>query len=353
MGGWPAVVAVLARRRGNPQATIGGALFVFGGLVTSLGVFIPQARSAQTATGALALLSLACIAIGVVLLLLPRRWADRVPEIAVLGALAIVTWGLAINGERAGGPPVFSELFYLWPILYVGYYLRPWKTYVTVVLVAVSYLLTLISFPGPMSDMGARYVIVMASFVGLAVAMRLLRVTVDRLLHQLKAAARTDSLTGLLNRRAFDEQLQAETSRSNRTGEPFALLLGDVDHFKQINDRYGHAAGDDALQRVADLLQHTARQVDTVARIGGEEFALILPGTDREGGVEAAERIRQVLRVNAGIATLTMSFGVVEGPQDGRVAENLLRAADRALYAAKAKGRDRTETALGGSALTA
>lgn len=327
-----------------PQATFGGALFLFGGLVSLLGATVPLMRSAQTDPGELALLGSTCLAIGFALLLVPRRWGDRVPVIGVAGAIVIIAWGLRINGEAAGGPPVFSELFFLWPILYAGYFFPPWRTAIAVAAIGVLYLAALVSIGYTASEIGPRYIIVMVSFTGMAVALRFLRVTVDRLLERLKDAARTDALTGLLNRRAFDQQLHAEITRSHRTGEPFALVLGDIDHFKQINDRRGHAEGDAALQAVADLLSATARQVDTVARIGGEEFALILPGTTAAGGVEAAERIRRALLDTP--SAPTMSFGIVEGPADGSDADDLLRGADRALYRAKANGRDRVERTL-------
>jgi diguanylate cyclase (GGDEF)-like protein len=188
----------------------------------------------------------------------------------------------------------------------------------------------------------------MTSLVGTAVAMRVLRTHVDRLVTRLNELARTDVLTNLLNRRAFDERLALELDRARRTSEPFALLLGDIDHFKAINDRYGHVAGDTALTQVGELLIDGSRTVDTVARIGGEEFGLILPGTTLQGGVEVAERLRHAMRsISHRDEPLTISFGVVEGTRHGRLPDDLLRAADRALYTAKAAGRDRTVTPEG------
>jgi diguanylate cyclase (GGDEF)-like protein len=166
---------------------------------------------------------------------------------------------------------------------------------------------------------------------------------------KLDALARTDELTQLANRRAFDERLHHELDRAARTQEPVALLLADIDRFKEINDEYGHAAGDAALVAVGAILADLSRAVDTVARVGGEEFALILPATDLAGGIEAAERLRAAV-AEAGV---TFSIGVVEGPRHGPTADDLLRAADRALYTAKSSGRDRAVTPAGATALAA
>ncbi|MBN7821901.1 ligand-binding sensor domain-containing diguanylate cyclase [Bowmanella yangjiangensis] len=158
--------------------------------------------------------------------------------------------------------------------------------------------------------------------------------------------ARQDSLTGLANRRAFDEALQREFSRANRQTAPFCLLLLDLDHFKQINDNWSHAAGDAVLQLVANTLRHHSREVDLVARWGGEEFAVLLPNTDREAGVKLAERLRlAVMHINCSeIATgltLSASLGLAEY-RHGQNTEQLLQAADTALYQAKQGGRNMT-----------
>src|ERR687893_490489 len=109
-------------------------------------------------------------------------------------------------------------------------------------------------------------------------------------------AAFTDHLTGLANRRRFERQLEREVSRTQRYGRPFCLLLLDIDNFKQVNDTYGHEAGDEVIRRLALTLQAGTRGIDLAARIGGEEFAVILPETDFEGGVDVAERLRVALR---------------------------------------------------------
>lgn len=157
----------------------------------------------------------------------------------------------------------------------------------------------------------------------------------------------TDHLTGLANRRRFERQLVREVSRTLRYGRPFCLLLLDIDHFKQVNDNYGHEAGDDCLRHLGDILQAGTRGIDTTARIGGEEFAVLLTETDLDGGVEVAERLRATIS-GAEILTggrITASFGVAEFPLCAQTGRELVSVADMALYEAKRQGRNRVECA--------
>ena len=166
---------------------------------------------------------------------------------------------------------------------------------------------------------------------------------------QVQEQAQRDSLTGLSNRRRFDTALEMEWRRGRRTGNVLSMLMVDIDHFKQINDSYGHRAGDHCLQSLAGLLQQTARRPsDVIARYGGEEFAVLLPDIDFDTALVMAEslclKVRQH-RVDAGIGRdlmLTVSVGVAAiVPNKNVRADALVEAADRALYAAKLSGRDR------------
>ena len=169
---------------------------------------------------------------------------------------------------------------------------------------------------------------------------------------QMEAMAQTDGLTGLANRRRFDEMLNREWRRAQREGSSLALVLVDADRFKLFNDRYGHATGDDCLRRVAVAVAGAARRPgDLAARYGGEEFALLLPNTDLRGAEEVAERLRQeVLAAGlehlgnppSGLVSLSLGAACV-APQATPALDTdaLLRAADAALYAAKAGGRNR------------
>ena len=160
--------------------------------------------------------------------------------------------------------------------------------------------------------------------------------------------ARIDALTGLANRRALEETLSAEISRAERFAHELAVVLLDLDRFKEINDSFGHAAGDVMLREVSHLLTSLARQGDTVARWGGEEFVVVLPETDPPGAQRFAERLRRTIEAHeVGEMKTSASCGVATMlPEDS--VEELLGAADRALYQAKSSGRNRTETAVRG-----
>jgi diguanylate cyclase (GGDEF)-like protein len=158
----------------------------------------------------------------------------------------------------------------------------------------------------------------------------------------------TDELTGLVNRRRFLDALRSEITKGQRLGGRLSVVLADLDDFKLINDSFGHHAGDEVLLAFADLLRAHGRDVDVAARLGGEEFAILLPETGREGASVVAERLRQSLsdrRIRIGEkakVTVTASFGVAEH-EEGQSVDALLRAADSALYRAKELGKNRVE----------
>jgi len=158
----------------------------------------------------------------------------------------------------------------------------------------------------------------------------------------------TDYLTGLKTRGFFEQQLEIELKRSQRKKSQFALLMIDIDHFKSLNDQYGHHVGDQVLRDVASILMKDMREVDTVARYGGEEFVMILPETSGPGGVLVAERLRRGVeqaKFFAGspntVERLSISIGVAVYGQDGQFRKEIIEAADAALYRAKSHGRNR------------
>jgi diguanylate cyclase (GGDEF)-like protein len=170
----------------------------------------------------------------------------------------------------------------------------------------------------------------------------------ERANERLDRLARTDDLTGLANRRAFMERLREEVARARRMDAWLAVVMLDLDHFKQINDRHGHAMGDDVLRRVAAALLEVARESDVTARVGGEEVAILLPGSDLAGAQSAAERAAAAVAALSHDtftapfdAPITVSGGVAAARGRELDDQDLVACADRGLYAAKREGRNR------------
>ncbi|HWH31499.1 MAG TPA: sensor domain-containing diguanylate cyclase, partial [Egibacteraceae bacterium] len=183
--------------------------------------------------------------------------------------------------------------------------------------------------------------------------------------HEARRLSVTDALTGLWNFRYLQLQAERELESSERFDRPMSLLICDLDHFKSVNDEFGHQVGDDVLVEVAARLRDATRVPDVVARYGGEEFVVLLPGTDPEGAAATAERIRAAV-ADVPVTTsairrdghplelqVTCSVGVATHPRDGRTVAALLRSADAAMYNAKRGGRNRVVVAAGGMAPSA
>jgi diguanylate cyclase (GGDEF)-like protein len=182
--------------------------------------------------------------------------------------------------------------------------------------------------------------------VALALHATLVSLVVHRLLAELRHKARHDPLTGLLNRRAMEDAIDTQMQRGRRTGETHSLLMLDLDHFKSINDRYGHAAGDRVLQHAAAVLQAHVRKIDQVGRVGGEEFLVLMPGASLDTARHVAERLREQLAadevlVNGTGVKLSVSIGIAEWVDRSEASSRLLVRVDAALYEAKAQGRNR------------
>ena len=186
-----------------------------------------------------------------------------------------------------------------------------------------------------------------ADFLSMYTGQIELAVTIADLFEKVKEQAVTDSLTGLYNRRYFEEYLKKEFTRAQRINQPFSIIGLDLDYLKKINDTYGHSFGDTAIKTIADVLKTNARSIDTAARIGGEEFNIILPGVTTEGALVAAERIRKAIE-NADIETvghITASIGIATYPEHADNIENLLELTDQAMYLSKRNGRNRVTIA--------
>ena len=244
--------------------------------------------------------------------------------------LASIGVAVGLAGVRFGGES-YALLLGL-PAAYAAYFLRKPEAALLTLLAAGG---SVAAGAAPVAGFG---VVAVAALVGLQ------RANVNRLIWRLSDAAVTDELTGLLNRRGFHELFETELERSRRSGQPLSLIVGDLDHFKSLNDRFGHAAGDRALEQLALILNTAKRRIDAAARIGGEEFAVILPDSDHHAAYILAERMRREVRETFMYEPyeLTISLGVATFPLHAGDVETLVASADDALYAAKTLGRDRS-----------
>lgn len=174
-----------------------------------------------------------------------------------------------------------------------------------------------------------------------------LAITIANLFQTVKEQAITDALTGLNNRRYFEEESQKEVLRAQRQHQKFTVIGIDLDHLKQINDKFGHSCGDIAIKTVAEVLKRNARSIDIAARMGGEEFNLLLPGVDHQGGLIAAERIRKAIEETEieVIGNITASIGVATFGEHSDNLNELMELTDQAMYTSKKNGRNRVTLA--------
>jgi len=313
-------------------------LFAAGGLVT-LVLFLllphPEANTAGilSVAGAALVFGLAIeIADG----RLPRRaypWIVGAGNLLVTGAVYF-----------RGSPTTAHALFYLWVTFFSFYFLSRAAAVFQLLLCGAGYALALNALAEAPPHALELWTITLVTLVVAGFLIASLKSRIDKMVFRLANAARTDVLTGLMNRRGFEEAFELELERARRGGRTLSVLVGDLDNFKQINDRFGHHAGDLVLARASSILERHKRRIDTVARLGGEEFALVVPDADDHSAYMLAERLRTGLRDAFALEALplTISFGVASFPGHGDSYAGLLGAADDALYAAKELGRDRT-----------
>jgi diguanylate cyclase (GGDEF)-like protein len=329
------------QRGSQPSAVLaartGGLIFLAAVLMCATAAALPH--SPQTDTLGYGAVAVGCAPIAFVLLAFPRLIPARFFPLVTLYGTLLVTALIYFNGEQDGAVNVGGQMTYIWSAMYAAYFYTRRQVIAQVAAVAVATATVMLIVAPPAAAISRTLFTVVTTAV-VATTVHLLRQRVDRLVQQLDDAARTDPLTGLLNRRGFEERFDLELERARRTDQPLVLLVGDLDHFKALNDRLGHPAGDAALQEVAEVLRRLGRRIDTAARLGGEEFALIAPATGADGGLVMADRLREEV-ARHGVQELTISFGVAAFPAHGTTAEALAKASDLALYAAKAGGRDR------------
>ena len=318
----------------HDPARSAAALFGAASLVTAIGLVLPHVS--QVDDGGLVVVSIAAGLIAVALMLGRDRLPLSVYPFVALAGTILVSFSLFFNGERHGGPAGGDEMYYLWIVLWTAFHLRRRALALQVVAVLGAYAITLHEInPGPSGT--SRFITQSGLVIGAAIVVRLLSERVEGLIRELRAHASTDPLTGLANRRGLATAYARELGLHQRTGRPFALLVADLDRFKQINDELGHKAGDRALVEIAGLLNAQVRTVDTAARIGGDEFALLLSDADDVHAAAVAERLDAAVHAHALREGWpgSMSIGVSVSSTDGVSLDDLLRHADSRLYLAK------------------
>jgi diguanylate cyclase (GGDEF)-like protein len=288
--------------------------------------------------------SVSAVGYAMTLVLWVRR--HRLPEYApdASGYLCCVL--ATIVTAASGDPATPFCLFYLWVTVVSCHFLPVRRAIPQIVNVAPCYAVALL-----IVDEGAfpwfRWALLSLTVVVVGVSVTAMRARLAALVGVLADSARTDALTGLKNRRAFEEVLAVELERAARAGDTVALVIGDLDHFKAINDDFGHPVGDEVLRRAAKAVEGAVRRVDVPFRIGGEEFAVIVPATDLASAHLLAERVREAVAEAfvTGPREVTMSLGVAAYPEHGPDGVSLIAQADAACYQAKARGRNRSVTA--------
>ena len=261
------------------------------------------------------------------------RWA-----LALLGPLGVVLIGYALATTPGPGD---AAVMYALPVFWTTFFFGRRGAAVILACVAVGHAVTLLVLPAVDSYPG-RWLDVMVSVCGVALVVLVLEHRNELLVARLAEEARTDPLTGLLNRRGFDEHATRELAHIGRDGSPIALATLDIDYFKQVNDEWGHLVGDRVLAHLAEVLARESRVIDVAARLGGEEFVVLMPGSDEAGAEAFIERVRTALATpRPDLPAVRISAGIVATAESPDL-PTMLEGADRALYAAKRGGRDRT-----------
>jgi diguanylate cyclase (GGDEF)-like protein len=313
-------------------------LFVFGSsLAFATGVAAVLAPGTNHDNTQLLAVSFIGLSLGAVMLAgaaLPR-WLQR--QFAFTGAVLLISLTCVVSRPMGAVP-----FYFIWPALTCGYFGTRLDVRITLAAMAISFAIALSLAHGVVGPV-VYYLTAMPIFASVLIGFFRFSERTDQLVEELARAATTDSLTGLLNRRAFSQALIREVVRSERAELPLSLIVFDLDHFKRVNDSYGHPVGDDALRAFAAILGQGRTATDLVARLGGEEFAMLLFNAD---GADAERRVERVARAlgdwsrERGLK-LTTSAGVASFSRGLDTPEALVKAADRALYAAKEAGRNR------------
>jgi diguanylate cyclase (GGDEF)-like protein/putative nucleotidyltransferase with HDIG domain len=315
------------------MARWGAIYFALGGLFGLVSLVLPD-TSVEDRT---LLLAVAIASLTVALAL--SAVYDRMPLPGFHVVVAAGSMAASLGVYAWGHASSYGPLPYVWVTLFAFYFFRLSAAVVHLVLAMTGYglALALESPPGNHLD---GWLATTGTLLAVGMFVAAVRDRITAAVAGFAEAAHRDVLTGLLNRRGFQEVIEVELERARRADASLGVIVADLDGFKRVNDAHGRAFGDEALRRVARTIRSCERRYDTAARIGGEEFALLVPGSDAHGAYKLAERIRT--QVAEGGEGLTASFGIAASPLHGSSSVVLLYAADEALYAAKQLGGDRS-----------
>ena len=314
--------------------------YLFGIGATLLLVTLPLPHSADRDAAGLVITAIAAYVAALGFLVVFDRLPLWLFEATPLLGTILVSLAVYFGGSQA---PAAYAPYYFWVALAACYFLTLAVAATHLALASAGYAIALQASPA-VELPALSWAVVTGSLLVVGILMTALRGQMERMLTELAAAARTDSLTGLANRRELESRFAGELERSTRGGRPLSIVVPDLDWFKEFNDRFGHAAGDAALVQLAEALRRATRTSDIVARLGGEEFAVLAPDTDQHEGYQLAERLRAEVRATFARQQekMTVSCGVAGFPMHGITTGELLHSADRALYEAKEGGRDRS-----------
>ncbi|MCB0877273.1 MAG: GGDEF domain-containing protein, partial [Solirubrobacterales bacterium] len=284
-------------------ATLLGGIAIVGSVVGFVTYLFPHPEGTDFVTPSIAF---AISIVAGLLLWLKRHDADwwEIGTVVALGSVVVTIAMVSVPGRSAA-----YVTYFVWLGIFSFYFLR-----IRWALLQTAWMAALYAFAVIVDDQQGEielWINGVATTFGVGLLVLALRTRITVLVRRLEDMARTDQLTGLPNRRAFDERLAAELARRDRSGEPVALLILDLDHFKTLNDTAGHLSGDNALRVVAAVIASRIRAVDWPARIGGDEFAIVLPGADEDEAMRVAERIR--LGIDSAFAGTAVPLAVSVG----------------------------------------
>jgi diguanylate cyclase (GGDEF)-like protein len=326
---------LISRDRGLIARTF-GTLYMVGGLVGILTLVVGEENRGDEA--AIAALTAGGIALGIVCFVGYRRLPlGFFAALVTLGTLMIAAGALTAPDGAQG---VYG-FYFVWIVFASFLFFSPRAATLQSLFAAVAYALTL--FGQDAEFAGTLLISAIATIGTTGAIMGLLMTRIESIATGFAVDAHTDPVTAIANRRAFDQRFARAVERARRSGRPLSIVICDLDRFKEVNDALGHEEGDLALRRAAEAIAASVRSMDAVARLGGEEFGVILPDADRRTAMRIADRVRDAIssEFESYPVHLTASCGVAS-THDAEDEEALFRAADSALYVAKRAGRDRS-----------